>query len=195
MKVLIADDDRAAREALGALAQCYGHEVFFCADGMEVITAVAWVWPDLIILDIDMPGMDGISAARRLGGLYPSARWCLIAYTGKTHQHSAKLQSQRALPSISARDASWQSSSISWKVVRARAAHLRTGLQLLRQGCAVRGLTSRPATRHLRRRLPRGVRGRDSSIVPIALGNVDRMFGRCRVSPHPGARQTRPAPL
>lgn len=83
MKILIADDNASEREPLGALAAFLGHEVVVCGDGTEVITAVAWFWPDLIILDVEMPGMDGISAARRLGELYPTARWRLVAYTGQ----------------------------------------------------------------------------------------------------------------
>lgn len=49
MKVLIADDDQSSREAPGALASCYGHEVFVCADGIETIAAVSWFSPDLIL--------------------------------------------------------------------------------------------------------------------------------------------------
>lgn len=83
MKVLIADDDESERESLGALAELFGHEVVACGDGIEVMAAVAWFWPDLIVLDVEMPGMDGISAAHRLRELYPAAMWHLVAYTGQ----------------------------------------------------------------------------------------------------------------
>ncbi|MFJ1256855.1 response regulator [Cupriavidus sp. CuC1] len=83
MRVLIADDDPTAREALGALVECWGNEVFFCADGAEAIAAASWFSPNIIILDLEMPIMDGISAARQLRELYPAATWCLIAYTGR----------------------------------------------------------------------------------------------------------------
>ena len=65
-KILVVDDDaRNLRLAVAALEQA-GHEVLSAeggAEGVEVALAHA---PDLVLMDVQMPGMDGVSARRRL---------------------------------------------------------------------------------------------------------------------------------
>ncbi|QSX78778.1 LytR/AlgR family response regulator transcription factor [Agrilutibacter solisilvae] len=73
MKVVIADDEPLARERLrGLLASIQGVEVVAdAADGHEALHACAAHHPDLVLLDIAMPGIDGLEAARHLAAFEP----------------------------------------------------------------------------------------------------------------------------
>lgn len=68
MKILIVDDEPLARERLKRLllARDEGHEVLEAGNGLEAIAMNDAFHPDLILLDIRMPGMDGLEAARHL---------------------------------------------------------------------------------------------------------------------------------
>jgi two-component system, OmpR family, KDP operon response regulator KdpE len=67
MKMLIVDDEQAIRDALGRKLQREGFEVILCGDGLEGLRAFHAVRPDLVILDIVMPGgMDGLTVCRRI---------------------------------------------------------------------------------------------------------------------------------
>ena len=73
MRVVIADDERLARERLRALlAEAGGVEVVAeAADGDAALHACAEHHPDLVLLDISMPGIDGLEAARHLAAFEP----------------------------------------------------------------------------------------------------------------------------
>jgi two-component system, OmpR family, response regulator MprA len=66
MLVLVTDDDRAVREALERALQLAGYEVELASDGDTALTAVDRRTPDAVILDIMMPGLDGLDVTRRL---------------------------------------------------------------------------------------------------------------------------------
>ena len=66
MLVLVADDDRAVREALERALQLNGYDVALAADGNEALDAAAERTPDALILDVMMPGYDGLDVTRRL---------------------------------------------------------------------------------------------------------------------------------
>ena len=64
--ILIAEDDRAARQALQRALQFEGYQVLAAADGGEALDLVASGDPDAIVLDIMMPGIDGHTVCRRV---------------------------------------------------------------------------------------------------------------------------------
>ncbi|WP_121182506.1 response regulator transcription factor [Nocardiopsis sp. Huas11] len=64
--VLIADDDRAIRESLERALQLEGYSVRSAADGVQALAAVHADPVDLLILDVMMPGVDGLGVARVL---------------------------------------------------------------------------------------------------------------------------------
>jgi two-component system response regulator MprA len=66
MLVLVADDDRAVREALERALQLNGFDVALAADGNEALAATTERTPDAVILDVMMPGYDGLDVTRRL---------------------------------------------------------------------------------------------------------------------------------
>ena len=62
-RLLVVDDDPALRESLEELLRLQGYRVLTAADGVEGLRAVHDESPDLIILDVAMPGLDGFSVA------------------------------------------------------------------------------------------------------------------------------------
>jgi two-component system, OmpR family, response regulator MprA len=62
----VADDDRAVREALERALQLNGFDVALAADGNEAISETTERTPDALILDVMMPGYDGLDVTRRL---------------------------------------------------------------------------------------------------------------------------------
>ena len=65
-KILIVDDQLAMHEALQALLSNQGYELAFASDGKEALTKAAQLIPDLILLDVMMPDMDGFEVCQRL---------------------------------------------------------------------------------------------------------------------------------
>jgi CheY-like chemotaxis protein len=66
--IILADDSILQRMTTRALLECEGYHVLEAADGHEVIELVHLAHPDLILMDIAMPTMDGVTATRRLRG-------------------------------------------------------------------------------------------------------------------------------
>jgi PAS domain S-box-containing protein len=81
-RVVIADDNRDAAESLGMLIEIEGHEVTVVHDGAAAVEAIRRVKPDVAILDIGMPGLDGYEVARRVRADAGVARVRLVALTG-----------------------------------------------------------------------------------------------------------------
>lgn len=65
-RILVVDDDTALAEMIGIVLERSGFQPAFCADGAAALAAVAEVDPDLILLDVMLPGMDGIEICRRV---------------------------------------------------------------------------------------------------------------------------------
>jgi CheY-like chemotaxis protein len=89
MTVLIADDDRDTREMYGSHLQRAGVEVITVANGKRAIAAARARRPDVIVLDLAMPGMDGFTAARKLKASPETADIPVIALTGATSSREA----------------------------------------------------------------------------------------------------------
>ncbi len=66
MKILIVDDDLMNQEFLEILLNEFGHQVVLASDGEAAIEKFTTEQPDLILMDVIMPGMDGYVAARRI---------------------------------------------------------------------------------------------------------------------------------
>ncbi|MFC2012488.1 response regulator [Chloroflexota bacterium] len=65
-KILIADDEPKIRMFLRANLEARGYQVFLASDGIETVETAGSVLPDVIVLDVNMPRMDGIEACRRI---------------------------------------------------------------------------------------------------------------------------------
>lgn len=66
MKILVVDDEQAVRESLRRSLSFNGYEVLLASDGAEAITIVHDENPDIIVLDVNMPNMDGLEVCRSL---------------------------------------------------------------------------------------------------------------------------------
>ena len=82
LKVLVVDDNADLVEMLGAVIECAGHEVRTALDGPSAIAAAVASRPDVVLLDLGMPGMGGIEVARELRRRPELAGVRLVALTG-----------------------------------------------------------------------------------------------------------------
>jgi signal transduction histidine kinase len=81
-RVLVVDDNRDAAEATSVLLELSGHEVKTVGDGSEALASAPIYAPDVVLLDIGLPGMDGYEVAVRLRQMAETRDSCLIALTG-----------------------------------------------------------------------------------------------------------------
>jgi CheY-like chemotaxis protein len=81
-RVLVVDDNVDAAAMLSALVRMLGHEVVTVHDGIEALQICEGFRPEVIMLDIGMPGMNGYEVARRLRQRNRSPQPVLVAVTG-----------------------------------------------------------------------------------------------------------------
>ncbi len=65
-RVLVVDDDMVIRQLIGINLELEGFEVHLAADGEEALKQAVELMPDVIVLDVMMPRLDGLEVARRL---------------------------------------------------------------------------------------------------------------------------------
>jgi PAS domain S-box-containing protein len=88
-RILIVDDNQDAREALSRLLELAGHEVSQAGDGPSGLEVASRARPEVAIVDIGLPGMNGFELGRRLKAGAPGMR--LIALTGYGHGDHRRL--------------------------------------------------------------------------------------------------------
>src|SRR6185369_14444471 len=81
LRVLVVDDNVDAAEALGSAMELLGNQVALAHDGPAALAAATAAPPDLILLDIGLPGMEGYEVAARLRAA-GHTRAALVALTG-----------------------------------------------------------------------------------------------------------------
>jgi PAS domain S-box-containing protein len=81
-RVLVVDDNEDAGQSLALLLECQGHEVRVVRDGETALEDVGQWRPDVIILDIGMPGMDGYEVVECLRKEYGREQLRVVALTG-----------------------------------------------------------------------------------------------------------------
>jgi CheY-like chemotaxis protein len=94
-RVLVVDDNRDATETLELLLQLWGHEVKSALNGPDALALAMEFRPEIILLDIGLPGMSGYEVARQLRALPGFQGVFIVAVTGYG-QESDRLHSQEA---------------------------------------------------------------------------------------------------
>lgn len=80
--VLVAEDHALSRQVAGVLLQSMGHRVSFAVNGAEALASVAGGGIDLVLMDIHMPVMDGLTSAQHIRALPgPQAQVPMVALT------------------------------------------------------------------------------------------------------------------
>ncbi len=79
--VLVADDKATGRELVRTVLEKSGYQVFEAGDGEEAVAEARRIHPDLIILDIHMPGLDGFGVIEKLRQEQGFAATPIIALT------------------------------------------------------------------------------------------------------------------
>lgn len=92
LRVLVADDNVDAAESLGEVLRLVGHEAHLAADGHEAIALADSLQPDVLLLDIGMPGLDGYNVCEYIRSRPWAAQARLIAISG----HGTAADKQRS---------------------------------------------------------------------------------------------------
>jgi two-component system CheB/CheR fusion protein len=94
-RVLVADDNLDAAESLAMLLTMMGHEVRAAHDGAQAVEQAEQFRPDLILMDVGMPTLDGLQAATRIRSMEWGASPVIVALTG-WGQDADRLRSKEA---------------------------------------------------------------------------------------------------
>jgi CheY-like chemotaxis protein len=81
-RVLIVDDNRDSANSLATLLKLTGHDVYTANDGLEAVEVTAKLEPEIILMDIGMPRLNGYEAARRIRTQPRIERVTLVALSG-----------------------------------------------------------------------------------------------------------------
>jgi signal transduction histidine kinase/DNA-binding response OmpR family regulator len=90
LRVLVVDDNVDGAESLHTLLQLSGHEAQVAHNGPAALDMAASFAPQVVLLDIGLPGMDGYEVARRLRALPGGDRLVLVAATGYGHSEDRR---------------------------------------------------------------------------------------------------------
>jgi len=88
-KILVIDDEAQIRRALKSIFSTRGYEVFFAADGAEGLDLAIERNPDLVVLDLAMPGMGGLEVCRELRTWYRAPILVLSVRGSDAHKIAA----------------------------------------------------------------------------------------------------------
>jgi PAS domain S-box-containing protein len=89
-RVLVVDDNVDAAESLAVLLRMAGHEVYTAHGGLAALEAAQVHRPEVVLLDLGMPGMDGLEVARRLRQDLGLKDTLLLALTGYGHEEDRR---------------------------------------------------------------------------------------------------------
>ncbi len=93
-RVLVVDDNSDAAESLAVFLQLGGHTVRTAYDGVEAVKAAEIFRPDIVLLDIGMPNLNGYEACRRIRDTTWGKQMTVIAQTGWGQEHDRRRTSE-----------------------------------------------------------------------------------------------------
>jgi len=86
LRIVYAEDDEQVRTTITDLLACLGVDVHVCGNGAEAVLLCLSVKPDVALLDLTMPGMDGFEGAVRIRQNDVGREITLVALTGHMHE-------------------------------------------------------------------------------------------------------------
>lgn len=93
---MLVEDDPDTAEMMAVLLGLFGHEVRVCSDGPSALQAAREELPEVVLLDIGLPGISGYEVARRLRQQPTGRRPLLIALTAYGRDTAERLNSYEA---------------------------------------------------------------------------------------------------
>ena len=81
-RILVVDDNKDSAATLTMMLRLTGHETHSARDGLEAVEAAGWFYPDVVLLDIGMPKLNGYEAAARIRRQPWGKKMVLVAMTG-----------------------------------------------------------------------------------------------------------------
>mgnify|MGYP001201144637 CR=1 FL=1 len=82
IKILVIDDEQGIRDLLDLLLSRKGYDVVVAENGREGLKAVRRERPDVVVLDLKMPGMDGLTVLQEIRNLDPNKRVIILTGAG-----------------------------------------------------------------------------------------------------------------
>ena len=82
MKILIVDDEKLMRELLVDVFESEGHSVRSAQDGVDALSVYQEFSPEVIVLDVMMPGIDGFEVCRKIRNDFADKETCIYLLTG-----------------------------------------------------------------------------------------------------------------
>jgi two-component system response regulator MprA len=86
--VLVVDDEYDIRQLLSTMLTMMGYQSFVAQDGLDALEKIPECKPDVLILDVMMPRMDGLTLCRKLRDTEETAALPIIMLSGKAHQEA-----------------------------------------------------------------------------------------------------------
>jgi len=86
--VLVVDDELEIRQLLSTMLTMMGYQSFVAQDGLDALEKIPECQPDVLILDVMMPRMDGLTLCRQLRDTAETAALPIIILSGKAHQEA-----------------------------------------------------------------------------------------------------------
>ena len=108
LRVLVADDNPDVANTLASLVSRSGCEVKVAFDGQEALEAAIGFDPDVLLLDIQMPELDGLQLAHRLRGMPNFVGKVLVAVSGHSQQSDLDLASQAEYDEYLIKPVKWE---------------------------------------------------------------------------------------
>src|ERR1043166_9069442 len=100
LRVLVVDDNRDGADALGLLVEELGNQVHVTYGGTQALDVATAFRPDLMLIDLVMPDMDGCGLVMRFRQIPAFAQTKIVAITGQKNQEQKPLAMQAGFDSV-----------------------------------------------------------------------------------------------
>jgi len=96
-RLLIVEDNEQMRRLIRAVVAPLAQTIYECAVGDEALDSYRSYSPDWVLMDVELPGLDGITATQQITAAFPSARVLIVSdYGTERLRHAARLAGCRS---------------------------------------------------------------------------------------------------